>query len=547
MAYLEKYKLHLLPAKITQLTREIGTLIIIIFAFSSIAQTGWTATYYVDATNGNDINNGLSEPTAWKTIAKGNSSIFSPGDQVLFKRGEIWRELLLIPSSGNATSPISFGAYGTGDSPVITGSNIVTGWALVGGTVYKKDNVTTEPHVVSFNNTKLRLKDGAKSALAANQWDWDSNTLYINVGGNPDNGKVEVGQRSYCINTNGNNYLIIQNLELRGANQTAILAYGNSLTVQSNTISNCGDFGFHSGICLWSASNCSIKSNNVSYTYDGISVTGWNSVICDGNTISENTISFVDTAGINLNNLGVTNTIVEKNQIDHAGQFYDDCAGISTYMAGSGNIIRRNKSYNGGTTSTRCAGIMVDTGSAPSQIYYNICYGNTNGGIDVTGSGHKIYNNSLYHNNEQAWDSGEINFFYNGTSNVEIKNNIAIPNPGKYVIRVPQGTTAGHYIDYNAYYPVDALFDWGGYSTNFAGWKNKSNQDATSLNIDPQLRDPAKGDFSLRPTSPAIRKGTFLGITQDFFDNVVSEQRGVTIGAIEYQNLSAPSNFRVGP
>jgi hypothetical protein len=42
------------------------------------------ATYYVDATNGNDVNNGLSPEAPWKTIAKVNSSRFNPGDQILF-------------------------------------------------------------------------------------------------------------------------------------------------------------------------------------------------------------------------------------------------------------------------------------------------------------------------------------------------------------------------------------------------------------------------------------------------------------------------------
>ena len=58
------------------------------------------AVYYVDATNGNDSNDGLSEITAWRTINKVNNSSFAPGDFILFKRGEIWREQLSIPSSG---------------------------------------------------------------------------------------------------------------------------------------------------------------------------------------------------------------------------------------------------------------------------------------------------------------------------------------------------------------------------------------------------------------------------------------------------------------
>jgi hypothetical protein len=65
-----------------------------------IISEAWPATYYVDATNGNDANTGLSEATPWKSIAKVNASTFNPGDQILFKREEIWREQLIVPSTG---------------------------------------------------------------------------------------------------------------------------------------------------------------------------------------------------------------------------------------------------------------------------------------------------------------------------------------------------------------------------------------------------------------------------------------------------------------
>ena len=52
-----------------------------------IISDAWSATYYVDATNGNDPNNGTSSSTPWKTIAKVNSSNFNPGAQILFKGG----------------------------------------------------------------------------------------------------------------------------------------------------------------------------------------------------------------------------------------------------------------------------------------------------------------------------------------------------------------------------------------------------------------------------------------------------------------------------
>ena len=53
-----------------------------------IISDAWSATYYVDATNGRDTNNGTSELTLWKTIAKVNASRFYPGNQILIKRGE---------------------------------------------------------------------------------------------------------------------------------------------------------------------------------------------------------------------------------------------------------------------------------------------------------------------------------------------------------------------------------------------------------------------------------------------------------------------------
>ena len=83
----------------------------------------WSATYYVDATGGRDTNSALSQAAAWKTIAKVNASRFNPGDQILLRRGGIWMQTLVVPSSGSPSKPIVFGAYGVGTNPVLTGSS----------------------------------------------------------------------------------------------------------------------------------------------------------------------------------------------------------------------------------------------------------------------------------------------------------------------------------------------------------------------------------------------------------------------------------------
>ncbi len=96
-------------------------------------------TYYIDATSGNDANTGTSTSQAWQTIAKVNSRTLLPGDQVLFKRGETWREQLTIPSSGVVNYPITFDTYGTGATSTISGSNLVTDWTNYSGNIYVAD------------------------------------------------------------------------------------------------------------------------------------------------------------------------------------------------------------------------------------------------------------------------------------------------------------------------------------------------------------------------------------------------------------------------
>jgi hypothetical protein len=99
-------------------------LFIFIFVFGTISARA--ATYYVAAA-GSDSNSGTSSSTPWQTIAKVNGSTFSPGDLILFNRGDAWYGTSLVaPSSGSSGSPITFGAYGSGANPIIKGSTALS-------------------------------------------------------------------------------------------------------------------------------------------------------------------------------------------------------------------------------------------------------------------------------------------------------------------------------------------------------------------------------------------------------------------------------------
>ena len=110
----------------------------------------WGASYYVDATNGDDGRAGTSEATAWQTLEHFNTFPFQPGDFILLKRGEMWREQLAIVRSGQEGAPITVGAYGAGDAPILNGAAPVAGWSAASGNTYTA-TVTTGPEVVVFD------------------------------------------------------------------------------------------------------------------------------------------------------------------------------------------------------------------------------------------------------------------------------------------------------------------------------------------------------------------------------------------------------------
>lgn len=92
----------------------------IVNSVDELTKTG--TVYYVDSVNGNDsyLNDGKSEQNAKKTLAKLPYTIKS-GDTVLLKRGGVYR----VDGSAlgfELKAGVTYGAYGTGAKPVISGS-----------------------------------------------------------------------------------------------------------------------------------------------------------------------------------------------------------------------------------------------------------------------------------------------------------------------------------------------------------------------------------------------------------------------------------------
>lgn len=84
------------------------------------------ATYYVDSVAGADINTGLTQTAAWRTLDKVSGVTFQPGDAILFKAGGSWTGTLSLHGSGTSGNPITVGRYGSGAKPLLQGAGAVT-------------------------------------------------------------------------------------------------------------------------------------------------------------------------------------------------------------------------------------------------------------------------------------------------------------------------------------------------------------------------------------------------------------------------------------
>ncbi len=131
--------------------------------------------YYVSSSVGNDSNDGLSESTPFKTIAKVNSLALQPGDQVRFKCGDTWRaEQLVISHSGNPSASILFGSYpdGCANPPVLSGSKAISGWSLHSANIYvstlSNSDFPMGLNQLFRNGTRLRL--GSLAQPRFRQW-----------------------------------------------------------------------------------------------------------------------------------------------------------------------------------------------------------------------------------------------------------------------------------------------------------------------------------------------------------------------------------------
>ena len=530
----------------------------VLLSLTNVSLPAYATTYYVDATNGNDFNNGLSPETAWKTISKVNSMDFKPGDTILFKRGESWREQLIVPSSGEEGRPITFGAYGEGEKPIIHGGTTIPsdGWSGP-----NENGVYTYSYsgIIWFVAEDNNLIPHASDATCIDgNWYWDevNQILYYKpTSGTPSDHIVDRVTRPNCINLYNKHHISIQNLNVM-LSVDGMIGSAKTHSITDITISNC-----EISKCRWGIkfegrngnnnSNIVILNNNLTNngesiflgTYDENNETHKNCSIIR-NTIENTGITTgseyweeiihgdMEAIGLqNLNNSDVTNNHIINGAPDGGIVLWTNQNSTSNNNLFKGNYLKNLLGFgiapggayaNNTTNNTVAYNIIVNCGQGSSPPY---------GGLRLNRPqypSNKIYNNVLVGN--------DINIYlYSLTDDYIIKNNISF-NPVNYHVR-RDGEISNNILDYNDYYPTTgAKFRLDKIDYNFANWKSRSSQDVHSIDQDPLFIDASNGNFHLQFNSLCINKGTDVGLTEDMEGNPVDY--APDIGAYEYSELN---------
>lgn len=203
-------------------------------------------TYYIDATLGSDANNGLTESTPWKTLAKIRFSNPLPGNTYLLKRGESWLgSQWYIDFSGASGQPITFDAYGNPADPhpivssqaSITNADNPGSWTEVSPNLWTLSASFTPGRLFLDQIEYLRASTLADVGIndsegAFGHWFYDSSTdlIYLYAMGNPANLYTEIAGSAVFVSTSIFNasYLTFKNIDFQAGSGAALGFYGCS-------------------------------------------------------------------------------------------------------------------------------------------------------------------------------------------------------------------------------------------------------------------------------------------------------------------------------
>jgi hypothetical protein len=434
--------------------------ILTILAVLVMCSASWAATYYVDATNGNDSNTGTSPIQAWRTLSKVNGQTFNAGDYIYFKRGEAWNETL-YPDSGSSGNLITYGAYGSGNKPIIRNFSASTKSYIKVQDIEFKSNGGDYP-VYLTNSHHIRI-ESCKIYGNTSCTRWCAFYMTLNSNHN-ELITCDIAHRNLSIQTDAVNLNLNSNYNL----------------IKENTIG--------------SATHCALSLMGSTSTYP--------TYTCDYNVIKDNIIVNNDGGVVSLLS-NSNNNLVEGNTIA-GGKSTPFCRNSprSFKLVTMNNIVRNNVICD--NTPGSASGLTHDVYQYSADPRYppNIA------------SGNRVYNNLITNIGRCAVSF--TNYSPEAGSNVENnhwKNNIVCNNGTDHQLTIWGGAYGiniqDNYFKHNVFYKSgvsNILYIRGAVRTVAQQEATESTYWSGNIQQAPDL----DGDYRPLSGSPCIDAGDFL-------------------------------------
>ena len=431
-----------------------------------MVEQGAAVTYFV-AANGSDANSGMAQEVPWQTMAKVNASRFAPGDLILFRRGDAWAEKLVISSSGTPENPITFGAFGSGDGPVLDvkgiDANVIAVYA---------SNLTIQDFILknsSNNALGISPKNGFSGKIM--------NLTIHNAGNNgislSSGGVGVVIDRCRIFNSANNGVMLLGSL----SNKLSRVVVRDCL-VSKTTGNDC--FSVHEGEGGTAGEGFLFVNNHAEYCHEqGFDITSGEKVILLENQTKGNV-----------------------------------AGGITVAHSASNVTVRRHLSREEPTMPTSAA--ISFTAGQNHRLYESVILDSGYHSLRVGASNIYICNNTI------RWGgSGEIMDVVGVIDGLVVKNNLFLSDraDGGRIRFLDPSRPPGHptfALDNNLYHGPGGLRIFVKASDtqyDFDNYRTTSKQEVHGLAVDPGVINITGGDFHLRPESVAIDHGAFYTAT----------------------------------
>lgn len=559
------------------------------FLFAAIIPRTEAREWVVNQANArtSDSNRGTAnEPL--KSISAATTKV-KPGDHIIV-HGGTYREVVNLHVSGTPEAPITIEAV-AGETPIIKGSDVITGWTVSEGAIWKaklaptarpttwqtKDvrQVFTRDGVLFEGERLARVTQREQMTEGTFLSDANAGLLFVWLPGSasPNEHPPEASVRGAWLNVEAN-HIVIRGFQMRHASTTAIANWpACNLKGDDITLENCqitwGDFvglsvnGSHIRVrnsliaCHGAAGmggtgednlieGCRVVYNNVS-RYDPNWHAGGAKLIPNFRHSIVRHNEFAHNLGPGLwLDTGCDDNVLDGN-ITHDNEGPGIIVEISRYNLVSNNLSYANRNFLSGPYRNEKGEAtersMSEDRIAPSRFFKPYHAGDGRGIYVSSAPGTKVLHNTVYLNEGEGVcvegpprPVGGVDY---RTRDYVVANNISVFNKGSQLtLRGAEGTEKIPCIsDYNCLFAVGAVlakYGWNGPAAlTLPDWQKASGQDAHSLDADPHFAAPAMDDFRLLASSPVLQAGQpFPEASSDFLGRARDLSRPA-LGAFE--------------